>query len=178
MDPDRTAFRGHYAALAQEIATELRAGRNVAYLTLGDPLTYSTYGYTLGALLVCLPDLQHRTFPGVTSYAALAAATDWPLGKGKERVLLLPCTEQIEELRQAIAENDVVVLMKIGARLPLVLALLRELNILQHCAFGRRVGMQEETICRDARELGSAPAGSGYLATLLIRKTPASTRHP
>jgi precorrin-2/cobalt-factor-2 C20-methyltransferase len=177
MDPDRTVLRGRYAALAQQIASELRAGRNVAYLTIGDPLTYSTYSYTLTALLDCLPNLEHRTFPGVTSYSALAAATDWPLAEGKERVLILPCPDEPEALRRAIAENDVVVLMKIGARLPIVLTLLREMDIVEHCAFGRRVGMQEQAIYRDVRELVPAPAGNGYLATMLIRKTPPSKRH-
>src|ERR1700716_863936 len=47
MDPDRNVLRAHYGAVADEIASELTAGRDVAYLTLGDPMTYSTYGYTL-----------------------------------------------------------------------------------------------------------------------------------
>ncbi|MBV9491957.1 MAG: precorrin-2 C(20)-methyltransferase [Verrucomicrobia bacterium] len=179
MDPDRTVLRAHYAALAERIARELRAGRDVAYLTLGDPLTYSTYNYTLAALRDCLPHLRYRTFPGVTSYAALAAATDWPLGEGKERVLILPCPDHPDELRRAIAENDVVVLMKIGGRLAIVLEVLRELGIASHCAFGRRVGMPEADIWRHAGELTASPAatGSGYLATMLIRKTSPQKRH-
>lgn len=32
---------------ARTLITELGAGRDVAFLTLGDPLTYSTFGYTL-----------------------------------------------------------------------------------------------------------------------------------
>jgi precorrin-2/cobalt-factor-2 C20-methyltransferase len=50
MDPDREVLSEHYSALAAGIALELEAGRDVAYLTLGDPMTYSTYGYTMAAL--------------------------------------------------------------------------------------------------------------------------------
>lgn len=177
MDPDREVLRESYTLLAGQIAAELRAGRNVAYLTLGDPLTYSTYGYTLAALRDWLPQLRHRTFPGITSYCALAAATDWPLGEGKERVLILPCPESMVELRRAIEENDIVVLMKIGGRLPAVLGLLRQLGIAEHCAFGRHVGMQKEFIARQAHELESVPENYGYLATMLIRKTAPVKRH-
>jgi len=91
MDPDRTVLSEHYAQLAETIAVDLRAGLNVAYLTIGDSLTYSTYGYILAALREYLPDLPHRTFPGITSYAAAASAMGWPLGVGKERTLILPC---------------------------------------------------------------------------------------
>jgi precorrin-2/cobalt-factor-2 C20-methyltransferase len=177
MDPDREVLREFYTLLARRIAAELRAGRNAGYLTLGDPLTYSTYGYTLAALRDCLPQLRYRTFPGITSYCALAAATGWPLGEGKERVLILPCPESMVELRGAIEDNDVVVLMKIGGRLPAVLGLLRHLGIAGHCAFGRHVGMQKEFIARQAHELESVSEHHGYFATMLIRKTPPVKRH-
>ena len=176
MDPDRAALSEHYREVAGTIAAELRAGRSAAWLTLGDPFTYSTYGYALAALLDCLPDLEHRTFPGITSYNAVAAAAGWPLGEGKERVLILPCPESVDELRAAIETNDVVALMKIGARLPMALTLLREMGIDAHCAFGCRVGMPEELLCTDLREL-RAENSPGYLSTMLIRKTPRPKRH-
>ena len=176
MDPDRAALAEHYREVAGVVATELRAGKSAAWLTLGDPFTYSTYGYALAALLDCLPGLEHRTFPGVTSFGALAAASGWPLGEGKERVLILPCPDSSDELRAAIETNDVVVLMKIGARLPMTLTLLREMGIENHCAFGRRVGMPEELLCSDVREL-PAENSLGYLSTMLIRKTPRAKRH-
>ena len=176
MDPDRSVLQSHYAALAQTIADELRAGRSVAYLTIGDSLTYSTYGYILAALCELLPTLPHRTFPGITSYAAAAAALGWPLGEGKERTLILPCPETPAALQQDIATHDIVVLMKIGHRLPWVLALLREMGVAEHCGFARRIGLAGELLSTDVESL-SADAAIGYLATLLIRKTARERRH-
>lgn len=176
MDPDRSVLSEHYTALAKTIAVELRAGRNVAYLTIGDSLTYSTYGYLLAALREYCPDFLHRTFPGITSYAAAASALGWPLGVGKERSLILPCPENATELRQDIESHDIVVLMKIGARLPWVLALLNEMGIAEHCAFARRIGLDEELLADNVSTL-CATSSMGYLATLLIRKTPRELRH-
>jgi precorrin-2/cobalt-factor-2 C20-methyltransferase len=176
MDPDRSVLREHYSAVAETIAAELCAGRNVAYLTIGDSLTYSTYGYVLAALRERLPDLPQRTFPGITSYAAAASALGWPLGEGKERTLILPCPDDAAALRRDIESHDIVVLMKVGARLPWVLELLREMGIAGHCAFARRIGLQGELLAADVSDLNATEA-MGYLATLLIRKTPREKRH-
>jgi precorrin-2/cobalt-factor-2 C20-methyltransferase len=170
MDPDRSVLSEHYAQLGDTIAAQLRLGRNVAYLTIGDSLTYSTYGYVLAALQARLPQLRQRTFPGITSYAAAASALSWPLGEGKERVLILPCPETPEALRRDIESHDIVVLMKIGPRLTWVLELLREMGIARHCAFARRIGLPGEILASGLDEL-VAQESMGYLATMLVRRT-------
>jgi precorrin-2/cobalt-factor-2 C20-methyltransferase len=176
MDCDRSVLREHYAVLAAEIATELESGRDVAYVTLGDPMTYSTYGYTLAALLDRLPSLRTRTIPGITSFAAAAAAMAWPLGEGKERILILPCPDDARALRRDIEDHDVVVLMKIGKRLPMVLQLLRDMDISRHCALASRIGLQGEFLREDVSDL-PCEASHGYLSTMLIRRTARQKRH-
>ena len=176
MDPDRQVLQQHYAELGQQLAAQLRAGLQVAYLTIGDALTYSTYGYVLAAVRDLLPQSDCVTYPGITSYAAAAAALHWPLGVGKERTLILPCPDDAASLRAEIDSHDIVVLMKVGARLPWVLALLNEMGIARHCAFARRIGLPDQVLAHDVSAL-DASAASGYLAVLLIRKTPQQKRH-
>ena len=100
----------------------------------------------------------------------------WPLGEGKERMLILPCPDDAESLRADIESHDIVVLMKIGKRLPWVLDLLRGMGIAKHCAFARRIGLADEMLSTDVVNLNATNA-MGYLATLLIRKTPREQRH-
>lgn len=169
MEHDPSRLAAQYAKLAEAIGLELLAGRDVAYLTLGDPLTYSTYIYALAALKARLPDLRYRTFPGVTSYCAVAAATGFALGEGKERVLILPCPELTDDLRSMILNHDIVILLKIGHRLPAVLRLLRDMGISEYCAFASRIGMPDERVSVPVARINSAHAG-GYLSTMLIRK--------
>ena len=176
MESDRDLLCEHYATLAETIAAELRASKDIAYLTIGDPFTYSTYTYTLAALKDCLPELRHRTYPGVTSYCAVAAATEFPLGEGKEHVLILPCPDKPPELRAAIESHDIVVLMKIGKRLPAVLTLLQEMGIAANCAFARHVGMDDEVIYSGVHSMDPEKS-LGYLATMLIRKSTSKKRH-
>ena len=175
MDPDRSVLSEHYKNLAESVAACLRAGQHVAYLTIGDSMTYSTYGYILAALIESVEGLFYKTYPGITSYAAAASALDWPLGEGKERTLILPCPEDKATLRTEIETHDIIVLMKIGDRLPWVLELLREMNIAHQCAFAKRIGLSGEILAKDVQNL-SATDTMGYLATMLIRKTPRERR--
>ena len=176
MESDRSVLSAHYTEFAEIIAAELCAGKDVAYLTLGDPSTYSTYTYALAALQDRIPDLRYRTFPGVPSYCAVAAATGFALGEGKERILILPCPAQMSELRSMIETHDIVVLMKIGDRLPAVLALLHQLGIADKCVFGSHVGMSDAILYPNLAEM-EAEKSRGYLSTLLIRKDMLKKRH-
>ena len=179
MDGDDARLGEHYAALAHEIAALGRAGQSVAYLTIGDALTYSTLGYLASALRRVAPDLPQTLLPGVTSYAAAAAATGFALGEGKERVLILPCPDDMDRLAADIATHDVVVLLKVGRRMAAVLALLARLGIGEHCALAHRLGLDGEVILPGLsplpapEQLGYGQLGYerlGYLSVLLIRK--------
>jgi precorrin-2/cobalt-factor-2 C20-methyltransferase len=72
-------------------------------------------------------------------------------------------------LRSMIAAHDVIVLLKIGHRLPAVLRLIKEMNIAEHCVFGHRVGMADERLFTSVGEMEEENA-NGYLSTMLIRK--------
>jgi precorrin-2/cobalt-factor-2 C20-methyltransferase len=175
MESDRTLLAEHYSRLADEISHDVHAGKKVAYLTIGDPLTYSTYIYLLRALQERFPEIPCQTYPGVTSYSALAAATGFALGEGKERVLISPCPDAKLELRRLIEAHDLVVLLKIGERLPMVLRLLSEMEIGDHCVFGAHVGTEDETLSIGISGLNATDA-SGYLSTMLIRRKPVEPR--
>ena len=102
------AWRQH----ARRIAGELEKGRNVAFLTLGDPLTYSTYGYVLRHLQTDWPHLPVVTIPGITSYHAAAAATNQPLVEGEESLLVLSGVDGGKWLKKTLDHPDNVVFLK------------------------------------------------------------------
>ncbi|HEY9072563.1 MAG TPA: precorrin-2 C(20)-methyltransferase, partial [Desulfobaccales bacterium] len=69
---------------AARVLEVLNSGSDAAFITLGDPLTYSTFGYLLKTLKRLNPEVQAVTVPGITSYAAAAARTHIPLTEGEE----------------------------------------------------------------------------------------------
>jgi len=171
MDGDGPRLKSFYVQLAQEIAAELEAGKRVAYLTIGDSMTYSTYGYLLATLKEVAPDAPRTTFPGITSYASAASLLEFSLGEEKERTLILPCPDDMEALRREIGRHEVVALLKIGHRFPQVLALLSEMKLLEHCALASRLGLPEQRVLDGLNDFPHDFERPGYLSVLLIRKT-------
>lgn len=58
----------------------LSRGLDCAFATLGDAMTYSTFGYILSLLLSRNPGLHAEVVPGVTSFCTLAARSRQILG--------------------------------------------------------------------------------------------------
>ncbi len=88
------------------IEEKLKEGKDIAFLTIGDPFVYSTYIY----LLRYMKDHGYNTetVPGITSFCAGASIAGEPIVIGDERVLILPAT-QVDK----IADEKFVVIMKV-----------------------------------------------------------------
>jgi len=170
MTNETATLDARYDEVANQIADYLQKNLRIAYVTLGDPYLFSTYIYTVQALKRKFSETEIKTYPGISSFQALASALNMPLGTGKERILILPCPETPEELELCIKQNDNVVLMKIGDRFPWVYELLEKMDILPYCALGKRIGLDNEILTSELEEL-DMDAKPGYLSVMLIRKS-------
>ncbi len=169
MSNDENFLSSIYRDIAGRIIVDLKKKLNLVYITIGDPYIYSTYSYTVAALKELMPGISISTYPGISSFQALSAALDFPLGQGKEKILILPCPETPAELREEIERNESIVLMKIGDRFGWVRELLIEMDILKNCVLGKRIGLDNEILTRDLMSL-SRDEKPGYLSVILIRK--------
>jgi precorrin-2/cobalt-factor-2 C20-methyltransferase len=73
---------------AQIIAESLKQGLNAVFLTLGDPTTYSTFGYILKKMNCVMPEADIETIPGITSFHAASARLNRILVEGEESLLV------------------------------------------------------------------------------------------
>src|SRR5215208_4058220 len=71
---------------ADEIASAVRTGKKVIYLTVGDPALYSTWIYIQRELKRTHKDIEIEIVPGVTSMFAIAAKAGISLAEGDETV--------------------------------------------------------------------------------------------
>ena len=169
MTNDKILLHSIYEEIAKKIIIDLKKNLNLVYITIGDPYIYSTYSYTVQALKELLPEISIITYPGISHFQALAAAMNFPLAIGKEKVLILPCPETPDELKCQIEDNENIVLMKIGDRFDWVRKLLIEMDIVSNCVLGKRVGLDNEILTNDLMEL-KTDEKPGYLSVLIIRK--------
>ncbi len=73
---------------AKQIAKQLKKGKKVVFLTLGDPVTYSTFGYILKKMDCIMPEADIETIPGITSFHAASARLNRILVEGEESLLV------------------------------------------------------------------------------------------
>jgi precorrin-2/cobalt-factor-2 C20-methyltransferase len=153
---------------AEVIAGVLREGSDACFLTLGDPLLYSTYIYLVRALLAVMPEAKVETVPGVTAFCNVAALTNFAIGEGKESVTIIPTADDLGAVRDALKKKGVVVLMKIGKRLANVLDILEEERVIADAVFVAYAGQEKQQIETDLRKLKDGNPKVGYLSTILV----------
>jgi len=145
----QAAWKDH----AQTIIKTLEQGKNVAFLTLGDPMTYSTYGYVLKNIQATAPELTILTIPGITAYQAAAASLNTPLVEGEESLLITSGVEGGNRLRQMGANPENVVFMKAYRNVADIACALEESNRFKSCVGVQNCSQTDETIIRDIKML-------------------------
>ena len=168
MSRDEAELQPFWEETAGEVAAHVRAGRSVAFITIGDPLLYSTFLYILRILRERSPEIAVEIVPGITSIGASAAAAGVPLAMAAERLAILPATYEEEQLRQTLLDFDCVVLLKVSRVFDRVYALLVELGLEGQGVFIRRVGSAEEEVVSDLATLFGRKLD--YLSLLIVRK--------
>lgn len=168
MTTDRDELSRRWGEAADRIAAILAAGEDACFLTLGDPLLYSTYIYLLQELRRKMPEAPVVTVPGITALSAAAALCGFPVGEGKSPVTIVPTADDLEEVRRALRGTGTVVLMKIGKRLGEILDLLDEAGLTRSAAFVSHAGLAEERVEADLHRLRGQGEEAGYLSIILV----------
>ncbi|WP_298271515.1 precorrin-2 C(20)-methyltransferase [Geobacter sp.] len=168
MKKEQAGLDGFWDKAAAEVAEEVRQGRDVAFITIGDPFLYSTFLYLYRIFRERHPEIAIEIVPGISSINAAAAAAGVPLGMAAERIAILPTTYEDDELRQTFADFDTVILMKVNRVFDRVHALLKELGLARSAVFIRRVGSSEEEVVFDLERLVGEKLD--YLSLLIVRK--------
>ncbi len=146
----------------------LHSGRDAALVTLGDPMTYSTFGYLMRTLKEESPELPIRVIPGITSYQAGAAAAKRVLAEGEESLTVISGAMGPSRLRHVIDHTDNVVMLKVYRNYRDIMGALDDLDLSRHSVLVSRCGFDGEQIITNLEELPDQVPS--YLSLLLIKK--------
>ena len=153
MTRDKNETRRAWKEHALTIIAELEKGRNVAFLTLGDSMTYSTYGYVLKYVQTLAPHLEAQTVPGITSYQAAAARLNTPLVEGEESLMVVSGVKGGNRLRELCGQPENVVFLKAYRNVPDIQAAIEETGKYPKSVGIKSCGQPNEEIVRDLEEL-------------------------
>jgi precorrin-2/cobalt-factor-2 C20-methyltransferase len=167
MTRDVQALGKAWADAAGKVAEILSDGNDAVFLVEGDASTYATFGHLARVVRECLPEVEVVTIPGVSSFAAAAAAARRPLAEEDETLAVVPAAYGIGVIDRMLDEFDSLILLKVKPILDEIISLAERRGLLAESCFIERVGAPDERIVRDVLSLRGASVN--YLSLMLVR---------
>ena len=155
----RKIFRKNNADI---IKNELEKGKNVAFLTIGDPMTYSTYNYVLEYLD---KDTIVETVAGINSFNSIAARLNIPLVIGDEDLKVISVNKNTD-FHKEIENNDNLVFMKISRSFDKIKKAILETGNKDNLIIVSDCGKDTEKVYTDIEKMEEVP----YFSTLILKK--------
>lgn len=149
------------------IVSYLEAGKNVVFLTLGDPMFYSTYMYVYR--LIENTGYEIETIPGITAFCAIGSHLGYPIVEKEEVLAVIPATAPQEKIDAVLAVADDAVIMKVYKNFDEVQQLLKRHNMADDAVMISRVGLPEEEVYRGLDKL-APDMKLNYLSTILAKR--------
>lgn len=160
MTKDRKVLGKNYKKAAERIIEKLKEGKDVAYLTLGDPTIYSTYIYI--HRLIGESGYNTSIINGIPSFCAVSASLGESLADRSEQLHIIPSSYGIEEAMKLKGNK---VLMKAASGIADIKQILLENGMegtmVENC------GMPEEKVYRQVEDM---PEKASYYSIILIRE--------
>ncbi|MCJ7688738.1 MAG: cobalt-factor II C(20)-methyltransferase [Clostridiaceae bacterium] len=126
------------------IEEKLKEGKNVAFLTIGDPFVYSTYIYLLK--YIEKHGFDTETIPGITSFCACASLAKQPLVIGDEPLLIMAASNI-----QNIGTEKFLVIMKVYKVEEEVINVLEEKGF--DYVYVKKAGRQGQQVLRNKEDI-------------------------
>ena len=159
MTKDTQKLRQSHKMAAEMIAQVLDTGKDVAFLTLGDPTVYSTYIYV--HQLIKEAGYETEIISGIPSFCAVAATLNEGLVEKAESLHIIPSSYGVEE---ALLMDGTKVLMKAGRKMPQVKAALQEsgasVAMIEDC------GMESQKIYDRVSDI---PEETSYYSLIIVK---------
>ena len=155
----RKVFRKNNAG---KINVELEKGKKVAFLTIGDPMTYSTYTYVLEHIS---DDVEVETIAGITSFNSIAARLNIPLMIGDEDLKVVSVNRKTDVYKE-IENNQNLVLMKISRDFEKIKKAIIETGNKENAVIVSDCGKENEVFYWDIESVEEVP----YFSTMILKK--------
>lgn len=159
---EESRLRESHDNAAEAVIAELKKGKDVAFLTLGDPSIYSTYIYIHNR--VAAKGYETEIVPGIPSFCAVSARLNEGLTEASEALHVIPAS--YDGIEEALALKGTRVLMKSGKSIGKVKAILSQMEPQPEVKMVERCGMPGERIfCR----LADLDEEAGYFSILVVK---------
>ena len=149
---------------AEKIEEYLKEGKNIGFLTIGDPMTFSTYVYVLEYLS---DNYEVKTIPGISSFADMASRFNFPLVMGDESLKVISLHGDVD-IKKEIENSDNIVFMKVTRCYNQLKEALIETRNMNNIIMVSNCGKENQEVFFDIENL--AKEDVHYFTTLILKK--------
>lgn len=167
MTKDPFILEREWSNTVEQVWEHLKIGKDVAFVTEGDPLLYSTFIHMMNLMKERHPEVNIQTVPGISSINGAASRLGIALAEGDDHVAIVPARDDYEAMKKVMIENECIVFIKVAKVIDLLLNVLRELDLLDKASVVTKVTSDEEVVW-DIHELDRAELD--YLTLMVVRK--------
>ncbi|MFP3917084.1 precorrin-2 C(20)-methyltransferase [Lysinibacillus telephonicus] len=167
MTKDEEILAREWSKSVELVYEKLSEGKDVAFVTEGDPLLYSTFIHMMKLMQEKHPDVSIQVVPGISSINGTSARLGIALADGDDHLAIIPAVDDYDAMRNAIESNDAVVFLKVAKVIDLMLQVLRDLNLVKNAAVVTKVTSEEEVVW-NVDELDGVDLE--YLTLMVVRK--------
>ena len=158
---DKAVMDAAHEQAADTICALLDAGRQVAFLTLGDPAIYSTYMYIHQKVL--RRGYAVEVVPGIPSFCAAAARLNQSLCLGREPLTIIPASHDQNDLMDLPGNK---VFMKAGRSILELQQALADKGLLEGASMVENCSMENEHVYPHFADLKEP---SGYFSLVIVK---------
>ncbi len=126
MTKDRETLEATWKKNSKILAEGVLSGKNVVYLTVGDPYLYSTWIYLHRELETKYPEIKITVIPGIVSIFTFASKVGISLAEGAEKITIIPSCYDLSQVKELAKNSDTMVFLKDGRYFEQVIELLKE----------------------------------------------------
>ena len=173
MVKDKETLEDTWKKNAQAIADTIKSGRNVVYLTVGDPSLYSTWIYLQRELKSKHPEIKITVVPGIVSMFAFASKVGISIAEGDETVAVIPACYDLSRVKETAKNCDTMIFLKDGRYFDQVIALLKEVGFSDNSLFAiaQDVGTNEEIVKKlTLGEVTKDTLTSKYFSIMVVKR--------
>jgi precorrin-2/cobalt-factor-2 C20-methyltransferase len=167
MTKDQGILDKKWNETVESVWEKLQQGKDVAFVTEGDPLLYSTFIHMMRLMQERYPEVKIEIVPGISSINGAASRLGIPLADGDEQVAIVPARDNYEAMKKVLQDNDCVIFIKVAKVIEPMLELLRDMDLLDKASVVTKVTSDEEVIWK-ATELDGVELE--YLTLMVVRK--------
>lgn len=173
MTKDKDVLKQTWKRNAKIMAETVLTGKNVVYLTVGDPYLYSTWIYMHKDLKENYPDMNISVIPGIVSIFTFAAKVGVSVAEGSEKVAIIPSCYDLSSVKEIAKHSESMIFLKDGRYFDQVIKVLKESGFPDDSIFaiGQDLGTENEIIRKmTLGEVNDETLTTKYFSILVVKR--------